>query len=145
MISIKPVTTDEEFAAAVGIQLSVFSGEQGIPEAACHEGNDAACHVLALDGEKPVATARLTCGRDGEGELARVAVLPGYRKGGIGRDLVIALEQIAVREGLHGIILRPHAYLESFYAALGYSRANDLVDVVGGCELITMHKRFEES
>jgi len=140
MVAIKAVTTDQDFEAAIGIQLRVFYGEQGIPEAACHEGNDGACHVLAIDGEKPVATARLICGRDGHGELARVAVLPDYRKGGIGRKLVRALEEIAIREGMHGITLRPHRHLESFYARLGYSRANDSIDIVAGHELITMHK-----
>ncbi len=140
MVVIKPVTTDTELEAAIGIQLNVFSGEQGIPEADCHEGNDDARHVLALDGEKPVATARLICGQDGEGELARVAVLPSHRKGGIGRELVLALEEIAVQEGVHGITLHPHRQLESFYASLGYCRANDSIDVVGGHELITMYK-----
>jgi predicted GNAT family N-acyltransferase len=140
MIVIKPVTTDTELEAAIGIQLNVFSGEQGIPEADCHAGNDDARHMLALDGEKPVATARLICGQDGEGELARVAVLPSHRNGGIGRELILALEEIAVQEGVHGITLHPHRHLESFYESLGYFRANDSVDVVGDHELITMYK-----
>jgi len=137
MVVIKPVTTGTELEAAIGIQLNVFSGEQGIPEADCHEGNEDARHVLALDGEKPVATARLICG---EGELARVAVLPPHRKGGIGRELVLALEEIAVQERAHGITLHPHRHLESIYESLGYFNANDSVDVVGGHELITMYK-----
>ncbi len=140
MVAIKPVTTDAEFNAAIAIQLRVFCREQGIPAADCHEGNDAARHVLALEGDEPVATARLICGQDGEGELARVAVLPSHRNTGIGRELVRALEEIAVREGVHGITLRPHRHLEPFYTSLGYSRLNDVVDVVAGHELIVMHK-----
>lgn len=140
MLAIKRVTTEQELAAAVSIQLTVFFEEQGIPEADCHEGNDVAHHVLACDGEKPVATARLICEQDGEGEVARVAVLASHRKMGIGRELVIALEKIAVSEGLHRITLHPHRYLEKFYAALGYRRTNEPAHVVGDHELVTMDK-----
>lgn len=33
-----------------------------------------------------------------------------------------------------------HEGLEPFYTSLGYSRLNDVVDVVAGHELIVMHK-----
>ncbi len=140
MIAIRQVTTRQELEAAIVIQLKVFCEEQGIPESVCLEGNDDASHVLALERSRPVATARLICKPDGDAELARVAVLPSHRKAGIGRALVLALEEIAVQKSLRSITLKPHLHLESFYASLGYSRLNDATDVVGSHKLITMCK-----
>lgn len=142
MLTLKRVTTAEELQCAVDIQLAVFFEEQGIAEALCHDGNDDAWHVLALDGDQPVATARMRRGKAGEGEIARVAVLPSHRSAGIGRDLVLALEKIAAHEGLIGITLHPHDYLEPFYARLGYERLDDWADSVAGHELIRMRKRI---
>lgn len=142
MIRIKQAKTQEEIAAAIGIQLCVFTGEQGISETLCQEGNEDAYHVLALDRDQPVATARLILKPDGESELARVAVLASHRKAGIGAAMVQALEKIAMQQGAHSIVLCPHLYLESFYARLGYVRRHDSVEVVYGHELITMHKKL---
>ena len=143
MIAIKQVRTQQELEAAIDIQLSVFTEEQGIPESLCLEGNDEARHVLALDQGRPVATARLICRPDGDSELARVAVLPSHRQAGIGRALVLALEEIAVQCGARSIVLHPHLQLESFYARLGYARLTDAVEVVGGHELIAMSRLIE--
>jgi predicted GNAT family N-acyltransferase len=140
MIEIRPAASDQDVEAAVDIQLDVFSKEQGIPDAVCRQGNAGACHVLAFDGDTPVGTARLMCGQDGEAELARVAVLPSRRNDGIGRQLVLALEEIAAREGVRGITLRPHRHLEAFYEHLGYSRTDGSIEIVAGHELITMYK-----
>jgi predicted GNAT family N-acyltransferase len=140
MIAIKQVTTQRELEAAIVIQLRVFCEEQGIPKSLCLEGNDDASHVLALERSRPVATARVIYRPDGDGELARVAVLPSHRKAGIGRALVLALEEIAVQNGVRCLTLKPHLHLEPFYAGLGYTRLNDAIDIVGSHELITMQK-----
>lgn len=140
MIAIKQVSTQQELEAAIVIQLKVFCEEQGISESLCLEGNDDASHVLAIERSTPVATARVICRPDGGAELARVAVLPSHRKAGIGRALVLALEEIAVQKGVRSITLKPHLHLESFYTRLGYSRLNDAIDVVGSHKLITMRK-----
>jgi len=138
MIAIKQVTTQQDLEAAIAIQLRVFCEEQGIPESTCLEGNEDASHILALERSRPVATARVIFKPDGDGELARVAVLPSHRKAGIGRALVLALEEIAVQKGVRRITLKPHLHLESFYESLGYSRLNDVIDIVGDHKLITM-------
>ena len=140
MVAIKTVMTPQEFAAAECIQLDVFCREQGIPEPLCKDGNVNAHHILAMDGDRPVATARLTVGGNGVAELARIAVLPSHRSCGLGRALVRKLEEAAVQREVTELVLHPHLHLESFYASLGYSTSGASVDVVGGHDLITMRK-----
>lgn len=143
MFEVRQAITSTELEAAIAIQLKVFSGEQGIPEADCMHGNSEASHVLAFDDGQPVATGRLVLSPDGDAEVARIAVLPSHRKAGIGNDLVRALEDLAARQGARRLELHPHRYLQAFYERLGYTKSGDAVDVVGGHELITMCKTID--
>lgn len=143
MIEIKQVNTQKELAAAIAIQLRIFTEEQGIPEAQILDGNEGATHMLAIDQGQPIATARLILKKNGESEMGRVGVLESHRKAGIGVALVKALEDIAVRKGVRKIVLYPHLSLESFYSHLGYTRASNSVIVVGGHDVITMQKSID--
>ena len=76
-ISIKEVRTDEELKQAHKIRAEVLEREQGFPHDVNIDGRDpSADHVLALDDEVPVATARLTIPAEGEGMIARIAMIP---------------------------------------------------------------------
>jgi predicted GNAT family N-acyltransferase len=143
-ILVKKVESDREFRAAMAIQEAVFVAEQGIPaDLTLDATNSHAIHVLAMHADQPVGTARLDVGcRDcaGSGTIARVAVLPAHRKAGIGRRMVVELEDIGRRAGVTRFLLHPHVYLEGFYQALGYERTPDGDHVVAGHPLITMKK-----
>ncbi len=139
-ISIRKVSTAEELQQAHEIRVRVFEEEQGFPHEVNIDGVDrAASHVLLFDGEVPVATARLAVVAEGEGMIARIAVLPSHRGKGLGRHLVQELESIGRSEGLHTLCLEPHAHLEDFYHALGYEKVAGSVDVAGH-RLIRMRK-----
>jgi predicted GNAT family N-acyltransferase len=136
----KVVSTPEELAAAMAIRRRVFVEEQGIPADLDEDGLDSsAVHVLVCDGKQPVATGRLVIDTRNEGVLARIAVLPSHRGGGLGRRVVRELESLARRRGLTALSLQPHRYLERFYADLGYETVAG-TSIVGGHELITMRK-----
>jgi predicted GNAT family N-acyltransferase len=140
MITTRPAETLQELEAAENIQLTVFNVEQGIPEETCREGNQRATHVLAYDGEQPIATGRLVVEAGSCAELARIAVLKSHRGRGVGGKVVIALEEIAANVGATRLSLNPHQYLEPFYQRLGYvADAGDAEDVAGH-SLITMRK-----
>ena len=141
-ITVKEITTKAELQAAFDIRDHVFVEEQGIPYELEHDEHDSSSkHVLARCGDVPIATARLTIMEDGEAVLARVAVLPDYRKSGVGRLLIAKLEELGARERVKRITLHPHHYLERFYAELGYSRFGG-EETVGPHRLIEMEKRF---
>ncbi len=139
-ISIRKVSTAEELQQAQEIRVRVFEEEQGFPHEVNIDGVDrAASHVLVFDGEVPVATARLTVVAEGEGMIARIAVLPSHRGKGLGRPLVQELETMGRNDGLHTLCLEPHAHLEDFYHALGYEKVAGSVNVAG-YRLIKMRK-----
>jgi len=143
MPSIIRAQSAKDTADAVGIQLAVFSKEQGIPRDTCLAENDNAHHVLAFEHDRAVATARLLELGGGVGEIARVAVIKEHRGAGLGHRLVRELETVARELGLRRLILHPHHYLEVFYAGHGYEKTDDAVEFVGGHELITMSKSLE--
>ena len=140
-ITVRRVSTAEELQQAQEIRVRVFEEEQGFPHEVNIDGVDrAASHVLVFDGEVPVATARLTVVAEGEGMIARIAVLPSHRGKGLGRHLVQELETMGRNDGLHTLCLEPHAHLEDFYHALGYERIAGSVNVAG-YRLIKMRKK----
>ncbi len=69
---------------------------------------------------------RLTLHEDEHAEITELVVDAGARRSGLGRTLVTAGEQWALRHGLHTIVVRsnvvrPESHL--FYAGIGYQRA----------------------
>ncbi len=71
-ISIKEVATAEALTQAQQIRVQVLEAEQGFPHDVNIDGMDpSANHVLMLDDNAPVATARLTVSAEGEGKIAR--------------------------------------------------------------------------
>ncbi len=144
-VIVREASTPAERRAASDIRHRVFVEEQGIPEELDRDGLDAdARHVLLFAAGQPVATGRfvLAAGSDGEASeaiLARIAVLPSHRGGGLGRRVVALLEAIAREAGARQATLHPHHYLEAFYASMGYRTVGG-VEQVGPCRLLTMTK-----
>ena len=140
-IIIEEVQTPEALRKAQAIREQIFVVEQGIARELEQDGLDAASiYVLALYDGAPAATGRLTAASDGEGILARIAVLPDYRGKGLGKRVVQHLEALARREGLATISLKPHHYLEDFYQKMGYATVPGSFSTVGPHALLTMTK-----
>jgi predicted GNAT family N-acyltransferase len=139
---IKRVESPAELAAAMEIRQRVFVDEQEIPTALDDDGLDSrAIHVLVYRDRVAVATARLLVASEGEGIVARVAVLPDLRGQGLGKLLVRELEEVARELGLRRLVLHPHDHLESFYGDLGYEKIAG-TSTVGRHALIAMAKRL---
>jgi len=121
-------------AAAFAVREEVFVGEQGVTLEEEHDDLDAAAtttHVLAVtsDGE-PVGTARLLTDPAHRGvvHVGRVAVRSSGRGLGVGRELMAALETIALAEhadddGGVRVELSAQETAIPFYVALGYEIA----------------------
>ncbi len=141
-VSIKEVKTADELAQAQRIRQSVLEAEQGFAHDVNVDGRDArADHVLMLDGGDPVGTARLTEVGPGKGMIARIAVLASHRGQGLGEHLIRALESAARRRGFRSVHLQPHARLERFFRALGYTRDSAAL-THGRHSLIRMTKKL---
>ena len=139
-ITVKQIAGPEELALARAIRDRIFIDEQGIPAELEHDAMDPeSLHVLAYQGDTAVATARLTLQADGEGVLARVAVLPECRGAGLGQVVVKKIEELGIAAGIRRITLHPHHYLERFYSDLGYHTVSGAMQV-GEHRLIKMAK-----
>ncbi len=90
---------------------------------------------IALDGEKVVATAAVRAydknydyfkdsySKNDTASIWRLMVDKNYRRHGLARKLVNAIEEFALKEGYDKIYLHTHRYLEAalpFWKSLGY-------------------------
>ena len=137
------VTDPEGILLVQKMRRNIFGEEQGIPQEMDFDGKDErSIHVLLYVNEKPepIASGRLTI-EESLGILSRIAVVPGYRGTGVGKQLVQELEKVAVAKGITKLSLDPHAYLEKFYTDLGYEKiAGD--KQVASHQLIAMTKNI---
>ncbi|MBU3620817.1 GNAT family N-acetyltransferase [Polynucleobacter sp. CS-Odin-A6] len=130
MILIKPWLEAEK--EAYPIRKLVFIDGQGIPEAMeLDEFDPIAEHALAYQEGNCIGTARLIALPGQEGRIGRMAVLPAFRKQGIGKQLLRALLERSKSQGL--IRLTLHAQLSAipFYEQFGFIAQGDIYDEAG--------------
>lgn len=120
MIRIVPAGDAQQKAEAFSIRTRVFVCEQGFPLHAEFDLDDlAAFHALAFLQGKPVGTARLVI-RGGEGRIGRLAVLPPFRRMGIGLALLEFLTEEARRRGATRLVLHAQLPALSLYLRAGF-------------------------
>ncbi len=78
-------------------------------------------YILALDGEFPVATARMYALDEETVMLGRIVVLPEYRHLKIGSAVVTECEKWAVELGFKKAVLDSRDNKIEFYRQLGYT------------------------
>jgi ElaA protein len=114
----------------VTLRFNVFIIEQACLYEEFDNKDLAAIHVYGRDDTgKIVAYLRiLKAGVSfDEVSIGRVVVSPKYRKEGIGRDLMqVGLKTVRDRYGDVPIRISAQAYLESFYASLGFVAQSDI-------------------
>jgi len=110
------------------IRREVFVREQGIPESAEWDDEDAtSVHVLATLNREPVGTGRL----NRAGKIGRIAVLPGLRGRGIGTLILGRLVEEARRLGIREPCLHAQVQAVPFYERLGFARKGEVFDEAG--------------
>ncbi len=109
-------------AELMAVRNAIFVDEQGVPPELECDGRDAdAMHFLATDtAENPVGTARLLA----DGQIGRIAVMPEFRRRGIGRRLLdLALKSAGARGDrhvwLHAQIDAQELYLQAGFRIVG--------------------------
>ena len=104
------------------IRTEVFVEEQRVPlEMEWDEADDTALHAVAFNRiGQAVATGRLLPAKEGTAKIGRVAVHKVLRGSGVGRRVMDALMQAALRRGDRRIVLHAQRSAESFYLGLGF-------------------------
>jgi predicted GNAT family N-acyltransferase len=119
------VTTFEQLEVAYHIRYLVFVAEQGCPiQDEYDQYESVASHILVYDNEQPIGTARWRV-VDGVAKLERICVLESHRKRGVGKLIVSALEERAMKRGLKQSKLHGQVQAEAFYHRLGYVTASE--------------------
>ena len=112
----KSLTEDAKY-----IRTEVFVNEQGF-SAEFDDTDNTALHCVLYSDGKAAAVGR-TYPADAEGSvyaIGRIAVLPEFRKGGLGSKVVTALEQAAEGMGAVRTELSAQVRASDFYRTLGY-------------------------
>ena len=106
-------------ADLLAIRHAVFVHEQGVPIELEHDAHDQlALHLLVTDADgRPIATARMLP----DGHIGRMAVLPAWRKQGIGSAMLRELVRLANAQRIDKLFLNAQCEAEAFYQLLGFS------------------------
>ena len=128
-ITVRTATWQADREALMRVRLRVFVEEQGIPESEEMDESDASCwHALAYAaGGCLVGTGRLAP----TGKVGRIAVLPEYRRAGVGSAIVAHLVNQATELGLPQVYLHAQADSVGFYERLGFRAEGPIFDEVG--------------
>lgn len=120
MIKVILAEKPDEIEQVMAIRRQVFVEEQQVPVHIERDDEDGgALHFLAFWNGEPAGAGRLVISGS-EGRVGRISVLPQFRKRGVGRALMMAVEEAAQRRGLVRLCLHSQDHAERFYSKLGY-------------------------
>jgi predicted GNAT family N-acyltransferase len=140
MVTLVPADDETLRAKAYALRHAVFVVEQGVPaELERDEHDETAFHLVALSGDRVVATGRLVRQEGGVGRVGRMAVAARSRRGGLGERVLAGLEEKAKEEGLTAVELHAQVYVEAFYLRHGYARVGEPF-VEAGIDHVVMRK-----
>lgn len=140
------VKTEEQLNHCIEIRMEVFVQEQNVPqEEECDEYDslDApVIHVLMMSDGQNVGTGRIKRLDDATAKMQRIAVRKQYRGLGMGRAMMLGLEQIARTHGLQKSVLDGQCQAEGFYHSLGYKTVSDTPFYDAGILHVRMEKEL---
>jgi predicted GNAT family N-acyltransferase len=114
------------------IRRRVFIEEQNVPEEIEMDADDAhAFHALALLDGVAIGCGRMLEHGDGEVKIGRMAVLPEFRKTGVGAHILRFLVDRARTRGFHKAILHAQLTAEGFYLIEGFTAVGGVFDEAG--------------
>jgi len=122
--SYRLVADEAELEAALDLRRQVFVEEQGISRQLEFDGLDnQALHIVAMDGDNVMGTARVRFLDDSQARIERMAVSKPFRRKGIGRGIVSLVIAESKKRGARHLIL--HAQLDAvfFYRSCGFEEA----------------------
>ena len=128
---------------ASAVRTSVFVEEQAIPREEEWDAADAeAVHAVVYNRlGQPVATGRLLPSDHGTAKVGRMAVHRVLRGTGVGRQVLMALMEVALERGDRAVRLSAQRTAEGFYARMGFQAVGAPYDEVG-IPHVLMEKRL---
>jgi predicted GNAT family N-acyltransferase len=143
----KKIATKDELETAFYIRKEVFVSEQGVSLAdefdQYDQLNNSCDHILVYYNGESVGTGRVRV-VEGVGKLERICILKQYRKYGLGKVIIEALERIVEKRGVSSVKLHGQVQAQGFYNKLGYDASSD-VFMEDGIPHVLMVKEFVHS
>lgn len=102
------------------LRTLIFIEEQGFVRE-FDDLDDAAMHIVAFDGDKPIGTCRYYPRPDGSYAIGRIAVAREYRGKGVGSALVLEAERRVALLGAKTTVVSAQLRAAGFYRSLGYT------------------------
>lgn len=124
---VRPARWNEDAAAIAYVRRKVFIDEQGVPESLEWENADPEClwFVATTSNGEVIGIGRLTP----EGRIGRMAVMPAWRRRGVGAGILVAAIQAARERGQALIELSAQTRAIPFYLRHGFTvQGDDFVD-----------------
>ena len=138
----KTVSTDQELIDALNVRRHVFVIGQNIDEKIVFDPyDDKALHIIVMTEGKTVGSVRLRLQEDGEAKLERMAILPNYRRKGLGQNMLTFLEGELRKRLATKIVLHAQSDVSKFYEKCGFSAEGPYFWEVG-IKHIKMGKRL---
>ena len=144
-LEVRQVNGVRDLREVIAIRRLVFTDEQHLTDTVDRDPHDQGAgtvQVLARLNDTPVGVGRLHVWR-GEGNIAWVAVLPPYRRLGVGLEIMDVLLDAAGRLGAQRVTLSAQTHAIGFYRLLGF-RVVGNTWIMGNIEHITMVRELDE-
>ncbi|KAI8905891.1 acyl-CoA N-acyltransferase [Gorgonomyces haynaldii] len=140
-MKVELVKNQEDLAKAHQVRIRVFCDEQGCPVEVEIDDKDPICtHWLLMDEHECVGTIRLVPISKEECALGRLAIDKQYRGKGLGRMLVEAMEEEAIKRGYKIISMHAQEPKIGFYKRFGYILKDTPVFMEDGLPHVEMFK-----
>ncbi|HET8700118.1 MAG TPA: GNAT family N-acetyltransferase [Nitrococcus sp.] len=120
---------DELGRLAAAVRRRVFVDEQGIPAELEWDALDSTSRhwVAVMDPDGPIGTVRLTA----QAHVGRMAVLPAWRRRGIGTRLLQAVLEEAAAAGFSAVALAAQLPVIPFYERLHFESYGEIFQEAG--------------
>lgn len=139
---------DGDILKAYNLREEVFVHEQNVPielEIDHKDCLDTTVHVGVFEGDNLIAVGRILDFGKSTVHIGRIAVKKDFRNSGVGRFLILNMEDTIRESNIKNIICELDAQIQviGFYEKLGYLVLNDVVFLDAGIKHKTMYKNIK--
>ncbi len=139
-ITIQTFKDSEIIAAIQAIRYQVFEIEQNVDHELEFDGLDeTAQHLLAYWDQTPVGTARIRYLSPHQAKIERLAVLPEFRRHGIGTKLMQTALTTLENSGVNETLIHAQEYIQDLYQKLGFQPLGKPFDEAGISHIKMVH------
>ncbi len=126
--TVRFASSPADLDALYRLRRDVFETEQNIPRPLDRDAFDFnADHVVAFDAKgRCVGTGRVVRVDARTAQIGRMAVAKDQREGGIGGQVLEALERMARMRGISELTVNSQLPAEAFYRKRGFTRLGDV-------------------